>query len=126
MLEISIPCISWVISFDAWKNKIDSEIQINKNKKALNLLKLGIRREIINTRKKNTIKKCIDIDNIAKKSLKIFLSHVKKSNKNAIHLYEKLGFVTEGIRKNFYEKPLEDGLIMWKRVKQQLENSDYN
>lgn len=40
---------------------------------------------------------------------------VRKSNEAAIALYESLGFVTEGIRKNFYEKPVEDGLIMWKR-----------
>lgn len=40
---------------------------------------------------------------------------VRKSNKNAIALYEKLGFVMEGVRKNFYEKPVEDALIYWKR-----------
>lgn len=40
---------------------------------------------------------------------------VRRSNEAAIALYESLGFVTEGIRKNFYEKPVEDGLIMWKR-----------
>lgn len=40
---------------------------------------------------------------------------VRKSNRAAIALYESLGFVTEGIRKNFYEKPVEDALIMWKR-----------
>ncbi len=40
---------------------------------------------------------------------------VRRSNETAIALYESLGFVTEGIRKNFYEKPAEDGLIMWKR-----------
>lgn len=40
---------------------------------------------------------------------------VRQSNKAAIALYESLGFVTEGIRKNFYEKPVEDALIMWKR-----------
>ena len=40
---------------------------------------------------------------------------VRRSNEAAIALYESLGFVTEGIRKNFYEKPAEDGLIMWKR-----------
>ena len=29
-------------------------------------------------------------------------------------LYEKLGFEEAGIRKNFYEKPVENALIMWK------------
>lgn len=40
---------------------------------------------------------------------------VRKSNVAAIALYENLGFVTEGVRKNFYDKPTEDALIMWKR-----------
>lgn len=47
--------------------------------------------------------------------IKSFTLEVRKSNEAAIHLYEKAGFVTEGIRKNFYEKPREDALIMWKR-----------
>ncbi|MCR5655298.1 MAG: ribosomal protein S18-alanine N-acetyltransferase [Lachnospiraceae bacterium] len=40
---------------------------------------------------------------------------VRKSNAAAIRLYESVGFVSEGVRKNFYEKPTEDALIMWKR-----------
>ena len=38
---------------------------------------------------------------------------VFEDNTRAIHLYEKLGFVSAGIRKNFYEKPKEDAMIMW-------------
>ncbi len=37
---------------------------------------------------------------------------VRKSNIPAISLYEKLGFENLGIRKNFYEKPIEDAVIM--------------
>ena len=28
------------------------------------------------------------------------------------HLYEKMGFVQMGIRKNYYEQPVEDGVVM--------------
>ncbi len=44
-----------------------------------------------------------------------FTLEVRKSNQRAIHVYEKLGFSSEGIRPNFYEKPKEDAVIMWKR-----------
>lgn len=40
---------------------------------------------------------------------------VRVSNTPAIHLYESLGFKSEGIRPGFYEKPKEDAMIMWKR-----------
>ncbi len=37
---------------------------------------------------------------------------VRASNENAINLYKKLKFKTQGARKNFYENPTEDALIM--------------
>lgn len=40
---------------------------------------------------------------------------VRVGNEPAIKLYEKLGFKSEGIRTKFYEKPVEDAMIMWKR-----------
>lgn len=47
--------------------------------------------------------------------IRAFTLEVRVSNSAAIHVYEQLGFVKEGIRKRFYEKPVEDALIMWKR-----------
>ena len=44
-----------------------------------------------------------------------FTLEVRSKNAAAIHLYEKLGFKIEGIRKGYYEHPKEDALIMWKR-----------
>ncbi len=38
---------------------------------------------------------------------------VRVSNEGAIHLYEQLGFKTEGIRPRFYALPTEDAAIMW-------------
>ena len=46
---------------------------------------------------------------------KDFTLEVRVSNTPAIRLYESLGFVSEGVRPNFYERPTEDALIMWKR-----------
>lgn len=39
---------------------------------------------------------------------------VRESNSAAISLYEKYGFENLGIRKNFYEKPVENAVIMKK------------
>ena len=41
-----------------------------------------------------------------------FLLEVRKSNESAIRCYEKNGFAVIGMRRNFYEKPMEDAAIM--------------
>ncbi len=53
--------------------------------------------------------------------LKSFTLEVRESNQNAIKLYKKLGFMKEGIRKNYYENPTEDALIMWLREPLEIE-----
>lgn len=40
---------------------------------------------------------------------------VRKSNLPAVRLYEKLGFVTAGVRPSVYGQPREDAVVMWKR-----------
>ena len=40
---------------------------------------------------------------------------VRKSNKAAISLYEKAGFVKGGYRKGYYESPAEDAVLMTRR-----------
>ncbi len=47
-----------------------------------------------------------------------FTLEVRVSNTPAIKLYESLGFKSEGVRKNFYERPVEDALAMWLREAQ--------
>lgn len=44
-----------------------------------------------------------------------FTLEVRSQNAAACRLYEKLGFISEGIRPNFYERPKDDAVIMWKR-----------
>lgn len=42
-----------------------------------------------------------------------YFLEVRESNEAAISLYAEMGFAKEGIRKNFYEKPVENAIIMW-------------
>lgn len=55
------------------------------------------------------IKKAFD------EKLEFLTLEVRASNEKAISLYEKFGFKTEGRRKNFYDLPKEDAIIMTRR-----------
>lgn len=46
------------------------------------------------------------------KLIESYTLEVRQSNHKAISLYRKAGFQTAGIRKNFYRRPAEDGIIM--------------
>lgn len=50
-----------------------------------------------------------------KAGITAFTLEVRAGNRAAVHLYEKAGFVSAGVRPGFYDRPKEDALIMWKR-----------
>ena len=50
-----------------------------------------------------------------REGLTAYTLEVRVSNAAAIHVYEKLGFVSAGVRPGFFETPVEDALIFWKR-----------
>ena len=52
------------------------------------------------------------IDMAREKFIQRIVLEVRVSNASAIGLYNKCGFLPVGIRKNFYEKPVEDASIM--------------
>lgn len=50
------------------------------------------------------------------KKVTSYFLEVRQSNMPAISLYEKMGYKNIGIRKRFYEKPVEDAVIMSKII----------
>ncbi|MCI5687055.1 MAG: ribosomal protein S18-alanine N-acetyltransferase [Emergencia sp.] len=55
------------------------------------------------------------IDVTEKQGVKSYTLEVRASNAPAIGLYKKFGFVSEGLRKGYYEDNGEDAIIMWRR-----------
>lgn len=51
-----------------------------------------------------------------KEGLAAFTLEVREGNESARRLYDKLGFQEAGIRPNFYDKPKENAVIMWKYI----------
>lgn len=51
------------------------------------------------------------------KGITFFTLEVRASNEAAIRLYEKDGYLLMGRRKNYYQNPTEDALIMNKEIK---------
>ena len=56
------------------------------------------------------------IEEAAKLGMAVLYLEVRESNRAARSLYESLGFVENGIRKNFYEQPVENAVLMSKTL----------
>ncbi|MGH9144966.1 MAG: ribosomal protein S18-alanine N-acetyltransferase [Vicinamibacterales bacterium] len=39
---------------------------------------------------------------------------VRRSNEAALELYRRFGFTVAGVRANYYSKPVEDALVLWR------------
>jgi ribosomal-protein-alanine N-acetyltransferase len=52
------------------------------------------------------------VDGLSEKGCKSLYLEVRASNISAIRFYEKYGFVSVGIRKNYYTSPKEDAVVM--------------
>ncbi len=56
------------------------------------------------------------IDTAKELGISVIYLEVRESNASARHLYESLGFIADGRRKNFYEHPVEDAVLMSKTL----------
>ena len=52
------------------------------------------------------------VERLEEKGIESIFLEVRKSNYPARHVYEKTGFITIGTRKDFYDDPKEDAIIM--------------
>lgn len=52
------------------------------------------------------------MEKMREKGVRVFHLEVRENNQAAVGLYEKLGFVRDGTRKNYYENPVEDAILM--------------
>ena len=57
------------------------------------------------------------VDEMKTENAEFVTLEVRESNLNAISLYEKCGFEKVGKRKDFYEKPRENGVLMTNYIK---------
>lgn len=55
-------------------------------------------------------------NSLKKKGIKYLILECRVSNSPADFLYKKSGFINLGIRRNFYENPIEDAIIMKKEI----------
>jgi ribosomal-protein-alanine N-acetyltransferase len=53
------------------------------------------------------------LDEGARRGARRATLEVRRSNDIARHLYERFGFTVAGIRRDYYDKPVEDALVLW-------------
>lgn len=76
-----------------------------------NIINVGVKPEYRNQKAGEHLMELMIEEARQKEIRKLFLE-VRESNRSAIGLYKKFGFKEEGVRKNFYTGPEENGIVM--------------
>jgi len=64
------------------------------------------------------------VTRLARRGVKEIFLEVRVSNRAARRLYERLGFVEIGRRRNYYVRPSEDAIVMRKRLRNRRSDPD--
>lgn len=109
--ELSNPLSLWVVAVDGAKvvGYVGSQSVLGE----ADVMNLAVLKEY----RKQGIGKglvCTLIHHLKQKDVHCLTLEVRGSNKNAIRLYDSLGFVQVGRRPNYYSAPKEDALILRK------------
>jgi ribosomal-protein-alanine N-acetyltransferase len=72
-------------------------------------------------RRKGVARRLVEVYcRFGEQNLAFLTLEVRASNESALALYEGLGFAPEGRRKNYYDHPKEDAILMTRRFKSEV------
>lgn len=86
--------------------QIGSEVQISNFAVHPDFRRMGIGSSVL--------RRILDI--IKKRGAQVVILEVRESNNSARFLYKKFGFKEAGIRKDYYTRPVEDAVVMVKKM----------
>lgn len=66
----------------------------------------------------------LHLEDITKTSANFYMLEVRESNLPAIKLYHSLGYQNVGLRKNYYQSPCENAILMTKSLERTINNED--
>jgi len=92
--------------------QIDEEVQISNFAVHPDFRRMGVGSSVL--------RRVLGI--IKRRGAKVVILEVRESNNSAHFLYKKFGFKKAGIRKNYYSRPVEDAVVMAKKVKSRGES----
>ena len=104
--------LSYAVNFVAIENsKVAGYLIVYDIKTEIQIMNIAVKKS---ERHRKIATKLFDaiFDYAKAKNIREFTLEVRPSNTGAINLYKKLGFIIDGVRKNYYKNPQEDALLM--------------